>query len=344
MKLSVKNIFLLLAVALAIVLAFNFKLVGYAIEQARGQVHVIWNARPIEEVLEDKSFPDSLKRTLRLVDKIKSYAIDSLHLKPNDNYTTVYDQKGKEILWVVTACDPYKFEPITWSFPIIGSFTYKGFFDYAKAVDLAKTQKDEGYDVHLRSVSGWSTLGWFNDPILSNMLNGGPGELANTIIHELTHGTIFIPDSMTFNENLATFIGNRGALNYLESEYGEASDEYQKYKSRKNDSRKITQHIVAGAKAIDSLYLSIENEPDSVKLLEKTKFIERIINEMDTISFSNKSFYSGYFDNYKPNNAYFISFLNYRERQQDFTLLMEDSLDSKLSFFIDYWKSNYEKK
>jgi predicted aminopeptidase len=344
MKLSVKNIILLFVIAIAVALALNYKLVGYAIDQAQGQAHVIWNARPINEVLDDPAFPDSLKQTLRMVEKIKIYAIDSLHLKPNDNYTTVYDQKGEEILWVVTACDPYKFEPITWSFPIIGSFTYKGFFDYDKAVDLAKTQKKDGYDVQLRSVSGWSTLGWFNDPILSNMLDAGPGELANTIIHELTHGTIFIPDSMTFNENLATFIGNRGALNYLKSEYGEGSDEYQKYKIRKSDSRKFTQHIVAGAKAIDSLYQSIENKSDSIKLLEKTKFIDTIINKMDTIEFANKSFYYGYFDNHKPNNAYFISFLNYRERQQDFTLLLEDSLDTKLSLFIDYWKSNYEKK
>ena len=343
MKLSIKKFLLMLAMALVAVIAFNYKLVGYGIGQARGQLKVLWHARPIAEVLNDQNFPDSLKSTLKMVEKIKAYAVDSLHLKPNNNYTKVFDQQGKEILWVVTACDPYKFEPVMYSFPIIGSFTYKGFFDYNKAVDLAKTQKNKGHDVHLRSVSGWSTLGWFNDPILSNMLNSGPGELANTIIHELTHGTIFIPDSMTFNENLATFIGNRGALEYLKTEFGVASDEYQKYKSRKSDSRKFTSHIVAGAKELERLYKVVENEPDSIKLIEKTMFIEKIANELDTISFSNAAFYHGYFDKYKPNNAYFISFLNYRERQDDFNILFEDSLNSDLSLFINYWKANYEK-
>lgn len=343
MKIRFKRVFLWLLILLVFALVYNYKLIGYSIGQASGQLNILWKARPIAEVLADENFPDSLKTSLRLVNRIKTFAVDSLYLKPNNNYTKVFDQKGEEVLWVVTACDPFKFDPLMWSFPVIGSFTYKGFFDYNKAVALAKQQKKLGYDVYVRAVSGWSTLGWFNDPILSNMLSDGPGELANTIIHELTHGTIFIPDSMTFNENLATFIGNKGALDYLKMEFGEGSKEYIDYRSQKSDSRKFTNHIIAGAKALDSLYSAVENMPDSAKLIQKNRVISKIINRLDTISFSSSSYFPGYFDHYKPNNAYFISFLNYRERQDDFNLLFEDSLNSDLSLFIDYWKANYEK-
>jgi predicted aminopeptidase len=343
MKKVFKKILLAVILILLVIAAFNYQLIGYGIDQAQGQFKVIRSARPIAEALSDPQFPDSLKSTLAIVNEIKQFAIDSLKLKSSKNYTTVYDQQGKEILWVVTACDPYKFEPLMWSFPLIGSFTYKGFFDYQKAVDLAKSLKEQGYDIEMRSVSGWSTLGWFEDPILSNMLANGPGELANTIIHELTHGTIFIPDSMTFNENLATFIGTKGALDFLKTKYGLDSQEYMNHKTLKDDGRLFTRYIIQAANQLDMMYQDISHESDSIKEVNKTEFINQVMVNLDTLSFKNRLSYQGYFDKYRPNNAYFIAFLNYRERQHEFERLLEDSLDNQLAAFIGYWKLNYEK-
>jgi len=343
MKFTFKKLILAAILIVLVLAALNYKLIGYGIDQAKGQFNVMWNARPIAEVLEDPQFPDSLKSTLAMVEEIKQFAIDSFGLKASKNYTTVYDQQGKEILWVVTVCDPYKFEPLMWSFPLIGSFTYKGFFDYQKSVDLAKLMQEQGYDVEMRSVSGWSTLGWFRDPILSNMLADGPGELANTIIHELTHGTIFIPDSMTFNENLATFIGTKGALEFLRAKYGHDSQEYIDYESRKTDAQLFTRYIIQAANQLDSLYQDISDDTNSIKQMYKTEFIDQVLANLDTLSFENRLYYKGYFDNFRPNNAYFIAFLNYRERQHEFERLLEDSLGNQLSAFIDYWRLNYEK-
>ena len=343
MKITLRGLVLFISFFLFVVIIFNFKLIGYGLGQAKGQINVLWNARPMSEVLTDPQFPDSLKSNLLLVAEIKQYAMDSLGLKASKNYTTVYDQQGKEILWVVTACKPYVFEPKIWSFPLIGSFTYKGFFDYQKSIDLAKSLKDNGYDVEMRSVSGWSTLGWFKDPILSNMLLSEPGELASTIIHELTHGTIFIPDSMTFNENLATFIGTKGAINFLETKYGSDSQEYVSYIIRKLDVKLFTQYIIQAANQLDSLYQEIINENDSVKKVYKTEFIDEVISNLDTLNFRDSLRYQKYFAEYRPSNAYFISFLNYRERQQEFEQILEDSLDNELSSFIEYWNLNYAK-
>ena len=343
MKITLKGSILFILFFLFVVIVFNHKLIGYGLGQAKGQFKVMWNAKPIAETLVDPQFPDSLKSALAMVDEIKQFAIDSLGLKSSENYTTVYNQEGKEILWVVTACKPYIFEPIMHSFPLIGSFTYKGFFDYQKTIELAKSMKEQGYDVEMRSVSGWSTLGWFKDPILSNMLAKGSGELANTIIHELTHGTIFIPDSMTFNENLATFIGTRGALDFLQSKYGSDSQEYESYATRRTDTQLFTRYIIQAAKQLDSLYQDINHQSDSIKQVYKTEFIDQIMYNMDTLSFINPLRFQGYFDNHRPNNAYFISFLNYRERQYEFERLLEDSLENRLATFIGYWKLNYEK-
>lgn len=342
MKNHISKVGWLLLFCLAGIFVWQYELISYGISQAKGQLRVIWNAKPISDVLADPTFPDSLKSTLQLVDEIRAFAVDSLGLKQSDNYTTVYDQQGKEILWVVSACNPFAFEPKIWSFPLIGSFTYKGFFDKNKAIKLAQSLNKEGYDVHMRSVSGWSTLGWFKDPILSNMLTDGPGDFANTIIHELTHSTLFIPDSMTFNENLATFIGNKGAQKYLRLKFGENSSEYKSYINHQHDSQLFTGYIVNATGRLDSLYEKMKNKPDSVKAQMKDSFISELIRNIDTLDLVNKERYEAIYKKFRPNNAFFITFLNYRERQMDFDTLLLNESGGSLRNFIGYWKKNYE--
>ena len=330
-----------IALALLLAMLFYRDLVVYGVQQAAGQWRVLHAARPVEEVLADPAFPDSLKQNLQLVPVIRAFAFDSLGLQPNDNYTTVYDQQGKDILWVVTACQPYRLEPLTWSFPLIGSFTYKGFFDQDKANNLANDLQAQGYDVEVQAVSGWSTLGWFDDPLLSNMLAGSPGELAGTLIHELTHGTVFVPDSMTFNENLATFIGRQGALHFLASTFGDTSTVYRHYDQRLHDSRLFTRHIVRGAHYLDSLYKRIEQLPEQEKAQFKKQAIDRIITTLDTVAFYQPQRYRTYFAAERPNNAFFVSFLNYRERQDEFEALLQDSCRGQLAEFVAYWRQRY---
>ena len=118
-------------------------------------------------------------------------------------------------MWVVMACEPFALKPKEWKFPIIGSVPYKGFFKKERAEALKAELEKEGWDVMVRNPGGWSTLGWFTDPILSKMLMRSEGDLANLIIHEMSHATIFVKDSVEFNENLATFIGDRGAELFL---------------------------------------------------------------------------------------------------------------------------------
>src|SRR5690606_38017292 len=106
---------------LAVLAIWYNKLVGYGISQGYGQLKIILNTKPVEEVLSDPAFPDSLKSRLRLIEEIRQFAFDSLGINPSDNYTSVYDQKGKPLLWVVTASEPFRLEPKKWEFPFLGS-------------------------------------------------------------------------------------------------------------------------------------------------------------------------------------------------------------------------------
>jgi len=130
-----KVVFVVIVVVLGF-LAFNYDLVLYGLSQAKGQLTIIWEARPVDEVLNDPGFPDSLKVNLRFINGIKRFAFDSLGINYSKNYSKVYDQKGKELMFVVTACEPFKLEPKEWTFPLIGTFSYKGFFDPRKAKNL----------------------------------------------------------------------------------------------------------------------------------------------------------------------------------------------------------------
>jgi predicted aminopeptidase len=308
-----KMIGLGLMLVLVIVVVINRQLVGYALGQAFGQLRIVVGATPVEQVLEDETIAESIKDRIRLVQDIRRFAFDSLGIEPNRNYTTFYDQEGQDLMWVVTACQPFALEAHTWDFPIIGSFGYKGFFDSLKAVREEASLRKLGLDTSIRPVGGWSTLGYFVDPILSKMLQRDEGELAELIIHELTHGTVYVKDSTTFNENLATFIGVKGAELYLAARHGEETEALQVYRRRREDRGRIEKHVLRGSIYLDSLYNSMDSAlaPDRKNLI-KERALTHIVRTADTILLESGKSFAEYLQVRKPNNTYFMSYLRYR--------------------------------
>ena len=326
-----------------IVLVFLYReLIVYGLQQGHGQFNIIWNAKPVEEYLKDPSFPDSLKTRLKLIEEIRKFAIDSLGLKDTENYKTLYDQKGKEVMWVVLASEPFQLKSKEWKFPIIGSVPYKGFFIKERAENLKNELEKEGWDVIIRNPGGWSTLGWFTDPILSKMLMRSEGDLANLIIHEMSHATIFVKDSVEFNENLSTFIGDRGAEQFLIYKYGVDSKEYTTYLQEDSDYLKYVDHMLRGAKKLDSLYATM-SESDSVfqKNLLKESLIRQIVQAMDTLSLVLTKDPSVRFRKSLPNNAYFMNYRQYQSKQSLFTDVWREQFDSDLKAYIAFLSEKY---
>lgn len=337
-----KRILLALLVVLIALIIFYWELVGYGLRQAQGQLHIIWNARPVKELMEDPSFPDSLKLKLKLIDEVREYAIDSLGLKDTDNYKTVFDQKGEEIMWVVTACEPYRLKAKEWKFPILGSVPYKGFFEKDRAFALREELKQEGWDTSIRNPGGWSTLGWFTDPILSKMLERSEGDLANLIIHEMVHATIFVKDSIDFNENLATFIGDRGAERFLQHKFGRTSKEYQTYVQEDQDYVRYINHMKRGAQKLDSLYntMSVVDSVDQKKKL-KNAMIQKIVSTMDTLSLVLNAQPSARFKDRLPNNTYFMNVIRYQSKQDIFWEEYMNTFQLDLKKYVRYLSEKY---
>ena len=339
-----KRILLIIGLFLISFVLSNCKLIFYGIEQGIGQFKVLNNAKPIEKYMKSKDFPDSLKQKLILIDEIKKYAIDSLGLNPSKNYTTLYNQEGKDILWVVIAAEKYEMKEYLWKFPFLGEMPYKAYFKLHKAKKEAEKLKEKGYDSYVSTVSAWSTLGFFKDPILSEMLNRSEGQIARLIIHELTHSTLFIKNDVEFNENLATFVGDEGAKQFLIYKYGLHSKFYKEYISELTDVEVFSEHILKGAKQLDSLYKSFSKEiTNNNKDKLKYNLINEIINEIDTISFNNPHNFSDIKDTTNiPNNSFFISYITYRENQNIFFKEFNEDYNSNFKEYLKYLKSKYK--
>jgi len=336
-----KKIFLSLLTVLMLAVVWQHELLWYGIKQGQGQLAIVRNAVDLKRVMGDERFPDSLKSKIQIIQRARTYAVEELGLKDTENYTTYYEQNGETALWNVSACKPYSFTPKTWWFPVVGEVPYKGFFDREKAESVADELKEDGWEVRVRPVGGWSTLGWFRDPILSSMLNRSEGQLAELIIHELTHGAVFVKDEVTFNENLASFIGEQGARLFLEENFGAESNELAAYLNGEQDAKKFTNHILLGTKKLDSLYESFDQKMDAKnKRIKKEELILNICDRLDTLSFSNDR-YTQVFSETKPNNAYFMSYLRYYSAGDSLTTIWEEQYDGDLKLFIEGFMAEY---
>ncbi|MFP6583557.1 MAG: aminopeptidase [Candidatus Hydrogenedentota bacterium] len=191
-----------------------------------GQLKVQTSARPLSKVIADPETSTETTELLRQVPAIKAYA-EKQGLNATKSYEKYVAVDGDAVVWVVTACPEFSLMPKTWKFPIVGSFSYLGWFKRERAESHAEKLRGEGWDVHVRGASAYSTLGWFKDPIFSTML--GRGELAEallaeTILHESLHATIYVKNQSYFNESLAQFVGETMAMEYLDENHGAADD------------------------------------------------------------------------------------------------------------------------
>jgi len=177
----------------------------------------LWRARPIARVLDDPATESALRDELAHVEAVRSFAAE-LGLQVGDQYRSYAAWPGDRVVTAVVATRPGEIEPASFWFPWVGHVPYKGFFDLARAEQEAARLRSEGLDVCLVPVPAYSTLGWLADPVTTPMLEGGTGTLAETLIHELVHATVYVPSDADFDEGVATFIGEEGAVRFFEGD------------------------------------------------------------------------------------------------------------------------------
>lgn len=184
-----------------------------AVEEAR----ILAGRKPIVELVRDPSVADSVKLKLRLVLAARQFAAESLGLDPGESFTTFSDIGRDTLVLVLSAARRDSLAGYSWRYPVVGRLPYRGFFELSDALDARRELEAKGYDTYLRTSDAFSTLGWFEDPLLSTTLRHDSLSLVNTVIHEITHTTYFPKGQAVFNESFASFVGARGAERFFRS-------------------------------------------------------------------------------------------------------------------------------
>lgn len=208
---------LVAALAAALALLLGTATGRYLLRAAWEEGKILARRRPIAELLADSTTPPATRAKLRLVLAARAFAHDSLGLRTRQSFTTFSAVERDTLVLVLSAAYRDRLERYTWWFPIVGRVPYKGFFDFDAARRAARDLELHGLDARLGTASAFSTLGFFDDPLLPSTLAGDSLTVASTVIHELTHNTLYAPGGAVFNESFATFVGARGTELFFRS-------------------------------------------------------------------------------------------------------------------------------
>ena len=248
----------------------------YTLKQGWGQLEILYKRKPIVEILGDPKTPQAIRTKLSFVEKVRKFAEKEIGLKVNKTYTN-YTQLDRSVLaWNVVASEKLALRAKHWKFPIVGKVPYLGFFSLEDAKEEAEKLRKEGWDVRISVVAAYSTLGWFDDPLLSTQLRYPNWYLASLLIHECAHATLWVKGDVSFNEAFASFVGRQGAFLFYQKT-GDSKG-YQKMLSdlaRNKRKRQIYRHYTY---YIQRLYGS--KLKDEIKLQKRKVLFSRLEKEL----------------------------------------------------------------
>jgi len=251
----------------------------YAWQATTGQISILWNRQPIQERLDDPRplHPErdaELRRKLKLVLDVRRFSMSGVGLEESQSYTTFHDTGDEPVAWNVSGARPDGLYPLTWTFPFIGTLPYVGFFKKTLAVELLGELRASDKDALLLPIPAYSTLGWFDDPVFTAMLlRDEEDRIAEVVIHELAHATVWIPDEVQLNENLASFVGEEGARLYFLEQGGPDDPRLKAAAQSARDSEVFNEAIGVLREELDRIFES--NGEQARKLELKTAAIAR---------------------------------------------------------------------
>ena len=280
-----------IAVAAGVLALISTPTACYLSRGAWEEAKILSRRQPISEIVADPRTPKDIKAKLKVVLAAREYAKDSIRLRTKDSFTTYSRLDHDTLVLVVSAAYRDTLKPYTWWFPIVGRVPYKGYFDFAEARKAAKGLANDGFDVYVRPSDAFSTLGFFNDPLLNTTLKGDSLDLANTVIHELTHNTFYASGQAPFNESFAMFVGARGAAAFFRSrgQPGAAA----RLDAEWEDDKLLARFWAQVIKSLDSAYAAHPGDAgrnariaarDSVYLRARQGLVQTIAPQLKTIN------------------------------------------------------------
>ena len=319
---------------LAVALFLNGCGVGHLWHLAKGQADLLRQRRPVQEALQEDQLSDVQRDKIRLVLKVRAFGIEHLGLHDSATYTTFVHLDRPFVSYNLTASPVDAIEPYVWRYPVVGRMPYQGFFSKNDALAAQLELQQRGYDTYLRGVRAYSTLGYFADPILSSMLSYPDGALIETVLHEMLHQTVWIKGHVSFNESLASFVGQKGAEAYLAHHDGVDSPAYRDYLDRRAAADLLRAHLQQLISRLQELY----QEPISraEKLRRREALFDEAVATYPTLFPRMKTHtYRRFFEGRILNNALLLSFRVYNRDTAffDAALARAGDLRSAIAYF-----------
>ena len=315
----------LLLLALGIVASWSACSPVYVVRAGIAEARILRARQPITRVLADTAVDAATRGKLSFVLEARRFAADELGIDVGDSYT-MYTELDRDTLALVLSAAPRdRLAPKTWWFPVVGRVPYKGYFSESSALGEQRDLEEEGFDTYLRPTSAFSTLGWFNDPILSTVLRADDVEVVSTVIHELSHQHLFVPGQVAFNESFATFVGRVGAARFFCSREGGGPDTVKcaRAQARWRDHLRFSAFIDGFVDELESVYDDPALSYDE-KVARREGIFTSALQRFDTeVAPSFESLTFGGFRNAPLNNATLLSRIRYYDRLAAFDALLE---------------------
>jgi predicted aminopeptidase len=249
----------------------------YYLQAAQGQWQVLRKRQPIDEVIRDAATPRQLAERLRLVQAARQFSIDELQLPDNESYRTFADIEREFVVWNVFASPEFSLQAKRWCFPVAGCVSYRGYFSEQAARRESARLAAKGFDVFVGGVSAYSTLGNFDDPVLSTMMHWDDLRLVAVLFHELAHQVLYIKGDTSFNESFASAVEEFGMRRWLSAR--RQAPDIERYDDRRA-LREDLMAIVTGARFdLEKLYAAPGD--DAARRLRKRQRLERLRTELD---------------------------------------------------------------
>jgi predicted aminopeptidase len=317
---------ILLAAVLVLMVLCSGCRIAYIMHAAAGQFRLMHRSVPVEEAFRGDSLTAVQKEHLRLVARVKEFGEKELGLKETENYESVYLESPESPLYVVSASPKDRLALITWWFPVVGDVPYLGFFDLENAKSEKEKLLAKDLDVTLGMAEAYSTLGWFRDPVTMNLLQGSTVDLVETILHEMTHTTMYYRGQGDFNEGLAILVGKMGAYQFLEKNYGPEHPLCREARESIEDERLFSAYLRNLLQELAGLYDS------QLEYTEKLARRERVFSDaLESFEELRDRLQTGRFTRFGSgglNNAYLMSVGLYHRNFHIFEAIFRENADS----------------
>lgn len=292
---------------------------GYYYQSARGQLDLMCRAQDIDQVLEDDATSPELKARLEQVVEMRRFASERLQLPDNDSYRDYADLEREFAIWNVFAAPELSVEPHRWCFPIVGCVVYRGYFEERAARRYADTLHEKGLETFVAGVPAYSTIGWFDDPVVSTIMHYPDTDLAGLIFHELAHQVAYAKGDSIFNESFATAVEIEGVERWLMDQGRE--DDVAAYRLRRQRDAAVVELILEYRRRLEEVYASTRDR--AWKLDRKAALIAELRERYEELvaAWNGYQGYRRWFEE-ELNNAHFVVIAAYHDRVDAFQALL----------------------